>query len=53
VQFARDLSLADALRIDELVGLRQARMGNPVAEVAEYLQSQKGGTNLAYRRSDV
>ncbi len=53
VQFARDLSLNDALRIDELVGLRQTRAGNPVSEVAEYLHSQKGGTNTGYRRSDV
>jgi len=53
VQMGRDMSLKEAMRIDQLVGARQARGMDPVADIESYLKSQKGGTNLAYRRPDV
>ena len=53
VQVGRDLTLSDALKFDQLVGQRQARAVDPTADVESYLQSQKGGTNLAYKRPDV
>jgi hypothetical protein len=49
----RDMSISDAIKLDQLVGSRMARAVDPVADVESYLQSQKGGPNLAYRRPDV
>jgi hypothetical protein len=48
----RNLSLPDAMRLDQLVASRQRLMVDPLGKVEEYLQSQKGGGNVAYRRSD-
>jgi enoyl-CoA hydratase/carnithine racemase len=53
VQMGRDLSLKEAMRVDQLVGARQARGMDPVMDIEAYLKSQKGGTNLAYKRPDV
>jgi enoyl-CoA hydratase/carnithine racemase len=53
VQMGRDLPLGDAIRLDQLVGARQAQAIDPTAEVENYLKSQKGGPSVAYRRSDM
>ena len=52
VQMGRNLSLPDAMRLDQLVASRQRLMVDPLGKVEEYLQSQKGGPNVGYRRSD-
>jgi enoyl-CoA hydratase/carnithine racemase len=41
VQMGGDLSLADALRIDQLVGERQARAVDPTGDVDGWLKSRK------------
>jgi enoyl-CoA hydratase/carnithine racemase len=53
VQMGRDLSLPEAMRLDQLVGARQRLMVDPLGKVEEYLQSQKGGPKTSYRRSDL
>jgi enoyl-CoA hydratase/carnithine racemase len=53
VQMGRDLSLPQAMRLDQLVGARQRLMVDPLGKVEEYLSSQKGGPNTTYRRSDA
>ncbi len=53
VQMGRDLSLTDAMRVDQLVGARQRLMVDPLGRVEEYLSSQKGGPDATYRRSDA
>jgi len=53
VQMGRDLSLPQAMRLDQLVGARQRLMVDPLGQVGEYLSSQKGGPNPGYRRTDV
>jgi enoyl-CoA hydratase/carnithine racemase len=53
VQMGRDLPLSDAIKLDQLVGSRQARGVDATADVESYLKSQKGGPNLAYKRPDV
>jgi len=45
----RDVEFSKALRIDELVSHRMRYYTDPLADVAGYLKSQKGGGNLAYR----
>jgi len=40
------------MRLDQLVASRQHLMVDPLGKVEEYLQSQKGGPNADYRRSD-
>ena len=52
VQMGRDLSLPEAMRLDQLVGARQRLMVDPLGRVEEYLSSQKGGPNVTYRRPD-
>ena len=56
-ELGRDLPLETALRIDQLVGARQARHIDPVAHVDDYLKSQKGGPKFdeksGYKRPDV
>jgi hypothetical protein len=52
----RDLSLSEAIRLDQLVGARQARAVDPVGHVDDYLKSQKGGPNFSekgYKRPDA
>jgi len=53
VQMGRDLSLPEAMRLDQLVGARQRLMVDPLGRVEEYLSSQKGGPNTTYRRPDA
>jgi enoyl-CoA hydratase/carnithine racemase len=53
VQMGRDLSLSQAIQLDQLVAARMRRVVDPTAHVDSYLQSQKGGPNLEYKRPDV
>ena len=53
VQMGRDLSLSQAIQLDQLVGQRLRRAVDPTADVESYLESQKGGPNPAYQRPDV
>jgi len=53
VQMGRDLSLPEAMRLDQLVGARQRLMVDPLGRVEEYLSSQKGGPDVTYRRPDA
>jgi enoyl-CoA hydratase/carnithine racemase len=53
VQMGRDLSLSQAIQLDQLVGQRLRRVMDPLSDVEGYLKSQKGGANLNYKRPDV
>jgi enoyl-CoA hydratase/carnithine racemase len=53
VQMGRDLSLSQAIQLDQLVGHRMRRAMDPLDDVESYLKSQKGGPNLGYKRPDV
>jgi hypothetical protein len=53
VQMGRDLSLSQAIQLDQLVGQRLRRAMDPLDDVESYLKSQKGGPNLGYKRPDV
>ena len=53
VQMGRDLNLSQAIQIDTLVGARQRLGVDPLNQVEDYLQAQKGGPNRAYKRADV
>jgi len=53
VQMGRDLSLSQAIQLDQLVGQRLRRAIDPLDDVESYLESQKGGPNLDYKRRDV
>jgi enoyl-CoA hydratase/carnithine racemase len=53
VQMGRDLSLSQAIALDQLVGQRLRRAVDPTGDVEGYLKSQKGGPNLTYKRPDV
>jgi enoyl-CoA hydratase/carnithine racemase len=53
VQMGRDLSLSQAIQLDQLVSARMRRVMDPTAHLDSYLQSQKGGPNLEYKRPDV
>jgi len=53
VQMGRDLSLAQAIQLDQLVGARLRQSMDPTADIESYLKSQKGGPNLEYKRPDV
>lgn len=53
VQMGRDLSLSQAIALDQLVGQRLRRAVDPTGDVENYLKSQKGGPNPAYKRPDV
>jgi enoyl-CoA hydratase/carnithine racemase len=53
VQMGRDLSLPEAMRLDQLVAARQRLIVDPLSKVEEYLSSQKGGPDVTYRRSDA
>src|SRR6266550_1431780 len=53
VQMGRDLSLSQAIQLDQLVGHRMRRAMDPLDDVESYLKSQKGGANLNYKRPDV
>jgi enoyl-CoA hydratase/carnithine racemase len=53
VQMGRDLTMSQALQLDQLVGQRMRRAMDPLGDVESYLESQKGGPNPAYKRPDV
>jgi len=53
VQMGRDLSLSQAIQLDQLVGQRMRSAMDPLDDVESYLKSQKGGPNLSYKRPDV
>jgi enoyl-CoA hydratase/carnithine racemase len=53
VQMGRDLSLSQAIQLDQLVGARLRQTMDPTADVESYLKSQKGGPNPRYKRPDV
>jgi trans-feruloyl-CoA hydratase/vanillin synthase len=53
VQMGRDLSVSQAIQLDQLVSARMRRVMDPTAHLDSYLQSQKGGPNLEYKRPDV
>jgi len=53
VQMGRDLSLSQAIQLDQLVAARMRRVMDPTQHVESYLQSQKGGPNVEYKRPDV
>jgi len=53
VQMGRDLSLSQAIQLDQLVGQRLRRVMDPLGDVEGYLKSQKGGANLNYQRPDA
>ena len=53
VQLGRDMSVSQAIQIDQLVGQRLRRAMDPLGDVESYLKSQKGGPNLEYKRPDV
>ena len=53
VQMGRDLPMAQALQLDQLVGQRMRRAMDPLGDIDSYLESQKGGPNPAYKRPDV
>lgn len=52
VQMDRDLTLSQAIQLDQLVGQRLRRAMDPLGDVEGYLKSQKGAPNLGYRRPD-
>ncbi|HEY4404388.1 MAG TPA: enoyl-CoA hydratase/isomerase family protein [Xanthobacteraceae bacterium] len=53
VQMGRDLSISQAIQLDQLVGQRMRRAMDPLNDVESYLKSQKGGPNPVYKRPDV
>lgn len=53
VQMGRDLSLSQAIQLDQLVGARLRRAMDPLGDVESYLKSQKGGPNPTYKRPDT
>ena len=52
-QMGRDLTLSQAIQLDQLVGQRLRRAMDPLGDVGAYLKSQKGGPNLDFKRGDV
>ena len=52
MQMGRDLSLSQAIELDQLVGARMRATIDPTSHVESYLNSQKGGPNLDYKRPD-
>jgi enoyl-CoA hydratase/carnithine racemase len=53
VQMGRDLTISQAIQLDQLVGQRLRRAMDPLSDVESYLKSQKGGPNPVYKRPDV
>jgi enoyl-CoA hydratase/carnithine racemase len=52
VQLGRDLPLPHALEVDRLVTSRLRRAVDAEGDVTNYLESQRGGTNLAYKTTE-
>jgi enoyl-CoA hydratase/carnithine racemase len=53
VQMGRNMSLQEAIRLDQLVGERQSLAIDPTGDVEGWLKSQKGGPNSQYKRPDA
>jgi enoyl-CoA hydratase/carnithine racemase len=53
VQMGRDLTVSQGIKLDQLVGARMRLAMDPTGHVESYLQSQKGGPNVQYKRPDV
>lgn len=53
VQLGRDLTLSQAIQLDQLVGSRMRHAVDPTGTLSSYLDSQKGGPNIDYRRDDA
>ena len=53
VQMGRDLSLSDAIRLDQLVGERQSLAIDPTGDVEGWLKSQKGGPKEGYKHPNA
>ena len=53
VQMGRDLTISQAIQLDQLVGQRLRRAMDPLSDVESYLESQKGGPNPVYKRPAV
>jgi len=53
VQMGRDLTISQAIQLDQLVGQRLRRAMDPLSDVESYLESQRGGPNPVYKRPDV
>lgn len=53
VQMGANMPLTEAIKLDQLVGARLAKAVDATSDVESYLQSQKGGPNLGYKRPDV
>jgi feruloyl-CoA hydratase/lyase len=53
VQMGRDLTVSQAIQLDQLVGHRLRRAMDPFGDVDAYLKSQKGGPNVGFRREDA
>ena len=53
VQMGRDLTLSQAIALDQLVGARLRSAMDPTGDIESYLKSQKGGPNPTYKRPDV
>lgn len=53
VEMGANMPLSEAIKLDQLVGARLAKAVDATADVDSYLQSQKGGPNLGYKRPDV
>ena len=52
-EICNHLSLSQAIQLDMLVGARMQSAMDPTGDVDSYLDSQKGGPNLSYKRPDV
>jgi len=48
-----DLPFSEAMAADELIGHRQRFYLDPLNDVSDYLNSQKGGGNLSYKKPDA
>lgn len=53
LQMDRDLTLTQAIQLDQLLGTRLSMAMDPTGDVEAYLRSQKGGPKLDYKRPDV
>jgi enoyl-CoA hydratase/carnithine racemase len=53
MQMDRDLTLSQAIQLDQLVGQRLRRAMDPLGDVEGYLKSQKGAPTTEYRRPDA
>ena len=49
----RDMTMSQALQVDQLVGQRMRRAMDPLEDIESYLESQKGGPNTRYKRPDA